>query len=69
MKQILILLIKLYRVTISPFYPLRCRFEPSCSQYMIEAIKKYGCLKGLWLGLKRICRCRPGGGSGYDPVK
>lgn len=46
----------------------KCRYTPTCSQYTIEALKKHGILKGGWLGLKRISSCRPGGGSGYDPV-
>ncbi len=55
-------------MVISPMYPASCRFTPSCSQYGIEAFKKYGLFKGFWLTVKRIMRCRPGGGSGYDPV-
>ncbi|MDD7251561.1 MAG: membrane protein insertion efficiency factor YidD [Prevotellaceae bacterium] len=65
---ILILPIRFYRVAISPFTPPSCRFTPTCSQYAIEAIRKYGPFKGLWLAIRRILRCRPGGGSGYDPV-
>lgn len=63
-----ILLINLYKWFISPLLPRSCRFTPTCSQYGLEAIKKYGLLKGGWLTLKRISRCRPGGGHGYDPV-
>ncbi|GIV26219.1 MAG: putative membrane protein insertion efficiency factor [Bacteroidia bacterium] len=68
MKYIAILLIRLYQLVLSPVLPNACRFTPTCSQYTLEAVKKYGFFKGLWLGLKRISRCRPGGGSGYDPV-
>lgn len=68
MKYIAILFIKLYQVLLSPLLPNACRFTPTCSQYTIEALKKHGFFKGLWLGIKRISRCRPGGGSGYDPV-
>lgn len=64
-----ILLIKLYQYLLSPLLPNACRYTPTCSQYSIEAIKKYGPLKGIWLGVKRISRCHPWGGSGYDPVK
>jgi len=64
----LIFLIKLYQVFISPLFPSSCRYTPTCSQYTKEALKKYGVLKGLWLGIKRISRCHPWGGSGYDPV-
>lgn len=68
MKYIAVFLIRVYQVVLSPVLPNACRFTPTCSQYTLEAVKKYGFLKGLWLGLKRISRCRPGGGSGYDPV-
>jgi putative membrane protein insertion efficiency factor len=61
-------LIKVYQFTLSPFFGKQCRFTPTCSQYGIEAIAKYGALKGSWLALKRILRCNPWGGSGYDPV-
>lgn len=68
MKFILISLIRFYQRFISPLTPPACRFTPTCSQYTLEAIQKYGALKGSWLGIKRICRCHPWGGSGYDPV-
>ena len=61
-------LIWFYRHCISPLTPAACRYTPTCSQYAVEAIKKYGPLKGGWLALKRILRCNPWGGSGYDPV-
>ncbi|MCL1850346.1 MAG: membrane protein insertion efficiency factor YidD [Bacteroidetes bacterium] len=61
-------LIKVYQFTLSPFLGKQCRFTPTCSQYGIEAIQKYGALKGSWLTIKRIIRCNPWGGSGYDPV-
>jgi putative membrane protein insertion efficiency factor len=63
-----ILFIKLYQLIISPLFPPSCRYIPTCSNYSIEAFKKYGLLKGGWLSLKRILRCHPWGGSGYDPV-
>ncbi len=65
---LLILPIKFYKRYISPLTPPVCRFTPTCSQYAIEAITKHGPIKGLWLTIKRLSRCRPGGGSGYDPV-
>ncbi len=68
MKTLLILLIRFYRSCISPLKPPVCRFTPTCSEYALEAIMKYGPLKGSWLAIKRICRCHPWGGSGYDPV-
>ncbi len=61
-------LIWFYRHCISPLTPAACRYTPTCSQYAMEAIKKYGPFKGGWLALKRILRCNPWGGSGYDPV-
>lgn len=57
-----------YRAFISPLTPPSCRYTPTCSQYMVEAVLKYGIFKGGWLGIKRILRCHPWGGSGYDPV-
>lgn len=63
-----ILLIKIYQLLISPLFPSSCRYTPSCSHYTLEALKKYGLIKGGWLGIKRITRCHPWGGSGYDPV-
>ena len=63
-----ILLIKIYQYIISPALGPKCRFTPTCSQYAVEALKKYGLLKGSWLAIKRISKCRPGGGSGFDPV-
>ena len=65
---LLISLIKFYQKFISPFFPGVCRYRPTCSQYMIDAIKIHGLIKGSWLGLRRILRCHPWGGSGYDPV-
>jgi putative membrane protein insertion efficiency factor len=61
-------LIYFYKTAISPHTPASCRFVPTCSQYALEAIKKYGPFKGGWLALRRILRCNPWGKSGYDPV-
>ena len=66
--QALLAPIYFYRAFISPHTPPSCRFTPTCSQYAIEAIKKHGPLRGSWLALRRIMRCHPWGGSGYDPV-
>lgn len=63
-----IVLIKFYQYVISPAIGPKCRYTPTCSQYGIEALKTHGVLKGLWLTLKRVSRCHPWGGSGYDPV-
>lgn len=68
LKYILIALIRFYQGAISPLTPPSCRFVPTCSQYGIEAIQKYGAFKGGWLTLKRLSRCHPWGGSGFDPV-
>ena len=64
----LILLVRFYQVAISPFTPSTCRYNPTCSHYAIEALKKRGLIIGGWLSLKRIIGCHPWGGSGYDPV-
>lgn len=68
MKILLISLVKVYQGVLSPYLPNSCRYTPTCSQYMIEAVTKHGALKGGWLGLKRFGRCHPWGGSGPDPV-
>ena len=70
MKRILIALVKFYRKYISPLTPPTCRYVPTCSQYALEALEKYGALKGGWIALKRICRCHPfhKGHDFYDPV-
>lgn len=65
----LILIVKIYQIGISPYFPDSCRYQPTCSQYMIDSIKEWGIFKGTWLGLKRIAKCNPWGGHGWDPVK
>ncbi len=66
--QPLLLLIFIYRRCISPLTPPSCRFTPTCSEYALQALRKYGLFKGLWLTLRRLSRCHPWGGSGYDPL-
>ena len=64
----LIFLVRIYQYAISPLLPKTCRYSPTCSAYTIEALKKYGPIKGTWLGIKRISSCHPWGGKGHDPV-
>ena len=66
--RLLILPIRFYQRFISPLTPPSCRFTPTCSQYAIEALRKHGPFRGLWLAIRRLLRCHPWGGSGYDPV-
>lgn len=68
LRRIFILPIRFYQLCISPMLPPACRFTPTCSQYAIEAISKHGVIKGMYLAVRRILRCHPWGGSGYDPV-
>ena len=66
--RLLLTPIYIYRYFISPLLGVKCRFAPTCSAYAIEAVETYGALRGGWLAVKRIIRCHPFGGSGYDPV-
>ena len=66
--RLLIAPIRAYQLVLSPLLPKSCRFEPTCSAYAVEALSRHGAWRGLWLGTRRICRCHPWGGSGYDPV-
>jgi len=65
--RLLIAAVRVYQWTLSPFIGRQCRFQPTCSNYFIGAVEKYGALRGSWRGIKRICRCHPWGGSGDDP--
>ena len=67
-RRIVLLPIRGYQKFISPGLPPSCRFSPSCSQYALEAVSKYGALKGMWLGARRLIRCHPFNPGGYDPV-
>lgn len=69
MKVVLILFIRAYRLLISPLLPPSCRFTPSCSEYAMQAIEKYGALRGAYLGARRLLRCHPFHSGGYDPVR
>jgi uncharacterized protein len=68
MKILLMGLIRGYRVFLSPLLPSACRFQPTCSQYALEAVDRFGALQGGWLAARRICRCHPFHPGGYDPV-
>jgi uncharacterized protein len=68
LKFLLCGLIRAYQLLISPVLPPACRYLPTCSAYAAEAVERYGALTGTWLALKRLARCHPWGGSGYDPV-
>lgn len=63
-----VLLIRVYQLAISPMFPSACRYTPSCSAYGLEALRKHGPIKGLWLTAKRVLSCNPWGGHGHDPV-
>ncbi|OWY17185.1 membrane protein insertion efficiency factor YidD [Sphingobacteriales bacterium UPWRP_1] len=67
-KQLFIFPVRLYQLVLSPYFGGTCRYTPTCSSYMIEAIEEWGVVKGLWLGTKRLLSCHPWGGHGYDPV-
>lgn len=69
MKKIVILLVRGYQLFISPLMPAKCRFYPTCSTYFIQAVEKYGALKGSYLGIKRIFKCHPFHPGGYDPLR
>ena len=68
MRRTTLLLIRLYQLALSPYLPSACRYSPTCSQYSEEAIRLHGVVKGSGLVMKRLLRCRPWGGKGYDPV-
>ncbi len=66
--RLAVLMVRGYQVTLSPLLPSACRYQPSCSSYMIEAVERHGALRGVWLGARRILRCHPFARGGYDPV-
>ncbi|WP_083250952.1 membrane protein insertion efficiency factor YidD [Acidihalobacter aeolianus] len=68
MRTLLILLVKAYRLLLSPFLGQHCRFQPTCSVYAIEALEEYGAIKGTWLAVKRLSKCHPWHPGGYDPL-
>ena len=68
-RKLLIGLIQVYRKFLSPMLPPTCRYEPSCSLYTVQAIEKYGAVKGLFIGIRRVLRCHPFARGGFDPVR
>ena len=66
--RIVALPVRAYRLVVSPWLGVNCRFQPTCSTYALEALEKHGAFRGSWLAVRRVIRCHPGGGSGYDPV-
>jgi uncharacterized protein len=68
MRNLALALIRLYKITLSPLFAGSCRYMPGCADYMSESIARFGVLRGGWLGTKRLCRCHPFGGHGFDPV-
>lgn len=66
--RIVALPVRAYRLVLSPWLGMHCRYQPTCSAYALEALEKHGVVRGSWLAVRRILRCHPGGGSGYDPV-
>jgi putative membrane protein insertion efficiency factor len=68
LSRVAVLMIRGYQVTLSPLLPSACRYQPSCSAYTLEAVERYGAMRGGWMGARRILRCHPFARGGYDPV-
>ncbi len=69
MRGLVIGILRAYKLILSPWLPSACRFAPTCSEYMCEAVRRYGVARGVWMGLKRLGRCHPFHAGGYDPVR
>jgi len=69
MRKLIVNILRLYKVAVSPALPSACRYYPSCSVYMLQAVEKYGAARGVWLGIKRLSRCHPFHAGGLDPVR
>jgi len=69
MQWIVIRVLRMYQLAVSPFLPSACRFHPTCSEYMRQAVDQHGAFKGIWMGLRRLARCHPFHAGGYDPVQ
>jgi uncharacterized protein len=67
-KFVILRLLRAYKWAVSPMFPPACRYVPTCSEYAMEAVERYGALRGGWMAIGRVLRCHPFGGSGYDPV-
>jgi putative membrane protein insertion efficiency factor len=67
-ERVALALIRVYKITLSPLFAGSCRYTPGCADYMSESITRFGVMRGAWLGTRRLCRCHPFGGHGYDPV-
>jgi uncharacterized protein len=69
MRKLIVAILRLYKWTVSPILPSACRYHPSCSEYMRQAVEKHGAARGVWMGLKRLLRCHPFHAGGLDPVQ
>jgi hypothetical protein len=69
MRKLIVAILRLYKLALSPMLPSACRYYPSCSDYMRQAVEKYGPARGIWMGIKRIARCHPFHQGGLDPVR
>lgn len=69
MRKLIRATLRIYQVTVSPLLPSACRYHPTCSEYMRQAVEKYGAARGVWMGIKRIARCHPFHAGGLDPVR
>jgi uncharacterized protein len=69
MQSVVIALLRAYKAFLSPLLPSACRYYPTCSEYMLQAVERYGAARGVWLGLRRLLRCHPFHEGGFDPVR
>ena len=69
MRKLIVAILRLYKLALSPLLPSACRYYPSCSEYMRQAVEKYGTVRGVWMGIKRVARCHPFHQGGLDPVR
>ena len=69
MRKLIVAILRLYKWALSPLLPSACRYYPSCSEYMRQAVEKYGPVRGVWIGIKRVARCHPFHQGGFDPVR